>query len=336
MVHGDLTSFPVLISTVDVDLRDKAQNDGDDILFMDGPGIATRCYHEIEYFDDSSGELVAWVNVPSLSASEDTVLYLYYGNPGCSSQQLPERVWNSDYVAVYHLGGSDYSDIDDSTFNNLDAISDIGDPVYQQTGKVGLCVDFDEDSLNVGDNDLFSFNGDKPMTVEAWVKYDSPGGNNNPIISKYGHSQREWLLRKGPSTSDDRGQLYFFDEGSDGSIIRNTESSLKVDNAGWNYLSGTYNGDETGYGISFVLDGVVEEGPQKTGPAYTGMKNLNEEMRIGAYHNINENKWYYWQGLIDEVRISKIARTSNWLITSYNTMNDPSSFFSVGPEETAP
>jgi hypothetical protein len=335
MVDGDLTSFPVLISTIDVDLRDKAQFDGDDILFMDGPGIATRCYHEIEYYDGGSGELVAWVNVPSLSAGVDTVLYMYYGNPSCNSQQYPERVWNRDFVAVYHLGGSDYIDIDDSTSNNLDVISAIGNPAYQQTGKVGFCVDFDDDSLDVADNDLLSFTSgghDKPMTVEAWVKCDIPGGGNSPIVAKFGHGQREWIFDK---SSADLGMLYFFDENSDGAISRKTESALNVDNSGWNYFSGSYNGDETGDDISIVLDGIVEEGEQWTGN-YNVMKNGNEEMRIGAHHSTNQNKWYYWQGLIDEVRISKVARTSNWLITSYNTMNDPSSFFSAGPEESAP
>ena len=39
---------------------------------------------------------------------------------------------------------------------------------------------------------------------------------------------------------------------------------------------------------------------------------------------------------MDEVRISAIQRSDNWITTSYNTINDPSSFFSMGPEESAP
>jgi hypothetical protein len=333
-VNGDLTSFPVLISTVDVDLRDKAQTDGDDILFMDGPGVANRLYHEIEYFDDSNGELVAWVNIPALSASEDTVLYLYYGNPSCGSQQFPEKVWDSDYVAVYHLGGSDYTEIDDSTSNDLDVSGYKGNPSYEENGKMGFCVDFDDGSLNIDDTDLLSFTGDKPFTIEAWVKCDIPGGDLNPIIAKWGDYKREWQFRKNPN--DDKVLFYLYDESTDSAISRKTESTLNVDNTGWNYIAGSYDGSETGYDISFVLDGLFEEGDQTTGSSYNGMENLAEPMRIGAYYATNNNKWYYWQGLIDEVRISKTDRTSNWLITSYNTMNDPSNFFNVGPEESAP
>ena len=333
-VNGNLENFPVLISLTDNDLRDKAQNDGDDILFMDGPGTANRRYHEIEYYQDTNGELIAWVNIPNLSSSEDTVIYMYYGNNGCNSQDYPERVWDPDYVAVYHLGGSSYIDIEDSTFNNLDVNGELGNPSYQENGKIGFCVDFDDDSLNIADDDLLSFtNGsnDKPMTIESWVNCDITGGDLNPIVAKWGNNKREWQFRKNPN--DDQVLFYLYDEYSDSSIFRKTESSLNVDNTGWNYIAGSYNGDETGYDISFILDGEVEKGDQHTGSFYNGMKNLAEPMRIGAYYSTNENKWYYWQGLIDEVRISKTARSSSWLITSFNTMNDPSSFFNVGPEE---
>jgi hypothetical protein len=338
-VVGDLVDFPVLVSVVDSDLVAHAQFDGDDVLFMDGVGVANRLLHEIEFFDGSSGELVVWVNVSGLSSSVDSVFYLYYGNPICGSQQVVEMVWDSNYIAIYHLNGINYLEIDDSTYNNLDVIEKQGNPIFQVPGKIGLCVDFDESSLNVDDSDLLSFtdgsNHDKPMTIEAWVKCDIPGSNHNPIISKYAHNQKEWIIIK-PVYEPNKGMLYFIDKTSEATIRRYTESSLNVNNTGWNYIAGIYNGNETGYGISFVLDGLVEKGDQITSSAYSGMKNLNEKMRIGSYHNVNENKWYYWQGLIDEVRISKIARTSEWLITSYNTMNDPSNFFSLGLEETPP
>jgi len=102
-VAGDLTNFPVLVSTIDTDLRDKAQNDGDDILFMDGDGVATRLYHEIEHYDDSSGELVAWVNLTDITADQDTTFYMYYGNSGCNSQHFSEKVWDQYFSCVHHL-----------------------------------------------------------------------------------------------------------------------------------------------------------------------------------------------------------------------------------------
>ena len=41
----------------------------------------------------------------------------------------------------------------------------------------------------------------------------------------------------------------------------------------------------------------------------------------------------YYIGLLDEVRLSNIARSSNWITTEYNNQYEPSTFYSVGNEE---
>ncbi|MBU1941644.1 MAG: DUF2341 domain-containing protein, partial [Candidatus Thermoplasmatota archaeon] len=87
-VAGDLTNFPVLISLTDTDLRDKVQPDGDDILFMNDSGIAHRLWHEIESYEYTTGEIVAWVNVSNLNSSTNTSFFMYYGNPNCTEQQF--------------------------------------------------------------------------------------------------------------------------------------------------------------------------------------------------------------------------------------------------------
>ncbi|GAH13970.1 unnamed protein product, partial [marine sediment metagenome] len=60
---------------------------------MDDKGEAEPLYHEIESFDSSTGELVAWVNIPILSTAIDVDFYMYYGNLQCASQEFPEMVW---------------------------------------------------------------------------------------------------------------------------------------------------------------------------------------------------------------------------------------------------
>jgi len=102
MVDGNLVNFPILIyNSSDSDLAAYAQDSGDDIVFTNSEGV--KLNHEIELFNGTSGELVAWVNVTSLSSVEDTVLYIYYGNSECSSQENSVNVWDSNYLSVYHL-----------------------------------------------------------------------------------------------------------------------------------------------------------------------------------------------------------------------------------------
>ena len=133
-VAGNLVNFPVLVSTIDTDLRNKAQIDGDDILFMDGKGNANQLFHEIESFDSSTGELVAWVNIPALSSTVDIIFYMYYGNPDCSNQEFPEIVWDSSYCGVWHL-----DKFYDSTMNYNDGTNHGTDDV---TGKIGSAKNF--------------------------------------------------------------------------------------------------------------------------------------------------------------------------------------------------
>ncbi|MGB0725050.1 MAG: hypothetical protein ACPGN7_06610, partial [Nitrosopumilus sp.] len=67
-VDSDLSNFPVLIKFTDNDLKQANESEGRDFVFTESDGI-TKLSHEIEYFDNTTGEIVAWVNFPTLSAS---------------------------------------------------------------------------------------------------------------------------------------------------------------------------------------------------------------------------------------------------------------------------
>ena len=116
-VADDLTHFPVLVDFTDTDLQSKAQPDGDDILFTSDDGMS-KLNHEIEYFDSSSGHLVAWVNVPSLSSDQNTTIEMYYGNAGASNQENAAGVWDSNYKAVYHFAEASGDYLDSTSYGN--------------------------------------------------------------------------------------------------------------------------------------------------------------------------------------------------------------------------
>ncbi|KKM82723.1 hypothetical protein LCGC14_1316670, partial [marine sediment metagenome] len=75
-VEGTHTDFPVLINlTLGAG---KARADGYDIIFTNMYG--DKLDHEIESFNSSTGEVFAWVKIPTLSSLADTKLYIHYGN----------------------------------------------------------------------------------------------------------------------------------------------------------------------------------------------------------------------------------------------------------------
>ena len=103
-VAGDVTDFPVLITlNVDAELAAQALANGDDILFTAADGT-TQLAHEIEFFDETTGELRVWVKT-DLSGSIDTNIFMYFGNAASGNQENIPGVWDN-YVGVYHLGES--------------------------------------------------------------------------------------------------------------------------------------------------------------------------------------------------------------------------------------
>ncbi len=111
-VLDDFEDFPIRIRCTSIDFY-KAQADADDFVFTDMTN-SIRYDHEIETFNRKS--LNAWVRVPYLSSTDDTELYMYYGNLECESQENPAGVWNDDYLMVHHM-----IDDTDSTGNGWDA-----------------------------------------------------------------------------------------------------------------------------------------------------------------------------------------------------------------------
>ena len=99
-VDSDLTDFPVLISFTDTDLIQTNESLGRDFVFTESDGT-TVLSHEIEKFDNTTGEIIAWVKLPTMSASTSTEMYIYYKGDTIGFNSA--NVWNDDYVIVWHL-----------------------------------------------------------------------------------------------------------------------------------------------------------------------------------------------------------------------------------------
>jgi len=314
-VDTDLSNFPVLFSfSSDSSLSDssKCQVDGDDIVFTDVNGI--KFSHEIEFFDSSSGELAAWVNVTSLSSSVDTSFYMYYGNSGCSSQQDVSGVWDSSYLIVQHLNetsGTHY----DSTSNDNDGTNSGSTQDY--TGKVDGANSFDgyDDYIGCGNDNSLDITSE--VTIEAWVYKTGAGNGTYPgIASRAGASgTKRYQFRYKPGDSE--VQLFV----GDGSSYDFVSSNSDLPTNSWTHLVGTWDGTN----LLLFVDGVQQDdtGLFSGSPSFT-----TEPFEIGRYTTSNQ-----FAGGIDEVRVSDIERNSSWIATEYNNQNNPSSFFYRDSEE---
>lgn len=95
-----LLGFPLEVPITDRNLAEHAQASGNDFLFTAKDG-QTKLSHEIRNWDVSTGRLVAVVKIPSLSPTEDTVIFLYYGNADCASQEDSDGLWSEYQYQQY-------------------------------------------------------------------------------------------------------------------------------------------------------------------------------------------------------------------------------------------
>ncbi len=90
--NTDLNNFPFLISGTFPYLANaanggKVQNaSGYDIIFTPDAGGTNKLDHEIESYNPATGQFTAWVRIPVLSHTQDTILYLAYRNASVSAR----------------------------------------------------------------------------------------------------------------------------------------------------------------------------------------------------------------------------------------------------------
>lgn len=312
---ADLIDFPVLITASgDADLQAHTRVDGNDILFTKADGT-TKLPHEMEKYIQGTGTLVAWVKIPALSPTADTDIYMYYGNSSSSAQQQSSGVWDNNYVGVWHLGESSGTHFD-STINNNDSNSVA---VTQQGTAVGKADGADEfngtsDQIHINDNSSFNFSN--AVTVEAWVKPAGTidGTKDRQIAGKYQNAYSLSATRTISSTP-------IFEVYVNGGF-RNVKGTANLPTGSWTYTVGTY--DSTDRAIKLFVNGLVNQTTNLTGFASYALGMANSTFRIGRFYSSG-----YFQGTIDEVRVSKIKRSADWIATQYNNQNAPSGFVHI-------
>lgn len=171
-VSGSVADFPVLVSIAsNNELRTAANgghvqnSNGYDIVFRAADGT-TALPHEIESYYPLTGQLTAWVKVPALSSTADTVIYMYYGDSSVATmQENPASVWDSNYKGVWHLSGS-VLDSTSSANNGTD------NGTTDATGKIAKGRDFNGSSgyVSTASTDLKTASS---FTISLWFKADA-------------------------------------------------------------------------------------------------------------------------------------------------------------------
>ena len=368
-VDSDLSDFPVLIKFTDDDLKQVNENEGRDFVFTESDGI-TKLSHEIEYFDNTTGEIVAWVNFPTLSASSSNDVYIYYkGNTvGYNSAD----VWNDDYVVVWHLNQTSTGttgEFKDATGNGNNGRGGGGTDVGYNSARIPHITDGQigkgqhlkgptTTGTGEGTGDIIYRNSldgmpSRDFTIELWVAdiTNVPSGGNaalyNDLVSVcYDHPSNtngQWSnhisLWQSANVKMKIRTSFFVSTVNPGHPVQDDNPAAFTN---WNHIVAVYNQkdvDGTQGNSQLYINGELVKDQNRSGGLNRHIQTDNLRMVLGGdidaqggnnCGRVNNEL----KGKVDELRISSGLRTASYAAASYFNQGDPDTYTTVGVEET--
>ncbi len=314
--NTDQTNFPVLISGTYSYLATTSNggnvtnSNGYDIIFTsDAAGLNVLPFEQ-ESYNASTGAVNYWVQVPTLSHTLDTVVYMFYGNSAVTTDQSNKNgTWDSNFKAVWHLpNGSSLSGTDSSsnavngTNSGLTATAGLMDGAASGDGGSGHQINT---AANPYTSSTFSSNG---LTLSAWVKPVSNSGTSH-IVSLEG----AYVI------DVNAGKAGFEINGSGTDLV----SSTSVPTGSWTHIVGT--SDSSG-NMKLYVNGALDSSSSQS---FYNLDSLMRGYSIGGHPTASG---YNFNGIMDEVKISNVARSADWIATEYNNQNNPSTFYSMSSQ----
>jgi MSHA biogenesis protein MshQ len=304
-----LSNFPAY---VDLPYDSDMQSNYNDIRFMN-----TSCANggfeldfEIETYTGTNADV--WVEIDNLPAAGTTIA-VYYGNASATSGENIPGTWVSSHKGVWHLSEDTNDTNQDSTSN-----SNNGTPQKSpasSTGKIGKALDFNganETRVDLGTDDSLdlSTSNYNNWTISLWVKPSSSFTDSDyPIIYQYDNYGASVGLDK------DNGKIEHW---RNNYTALYSDDNLDIDE--WNHVVVTRGNSNT----TFYLNGVANG------------SDLNVDIDqddfgsyIGGYPGYSNGDL---KGLIDEVRVSNVSRTSDWIKQSYQLVQNQNNHVSFSDE----
>ncbi|MBN2037103.1 MAG: DUF2341 domain-containing protein [Chitinispirillaceae bacterium] len=307
-VSGNVTDFPVLIRLTGINFTfSQAQTRGEDLRFAKSDN--TPLPYEIERWDPVTEHAEVWVKVDTvLGNNSSQYIQMFWGRDDVGSVSDPAAVFDTanGFAGVWHMneypsGAASIRDRTQNAYNGTPAGMNASASVE---GVAGKCLDFN------GSSDFITlpaiatdFTGG--MTVCGWMKFRSfnnysrlidfgvDGDNNNNIV----------LCNK--SQADSTTLLWTIWNDTTGETPLDVRNYFVRDE--WIYVTGSYNG---------ATMSAYKNGTQVGSIGNPG--GLKSAVRAKCY--IAKSNWTadkLFNGLIDELQVSKTARSADWIKLSY-------------------
>jgi autotransporter-associated beta strand protein len=299
-VSGNVLNFPVLLRLNPGNFEgfSNVQSGGKDIRFAKINGA--KLSYEIERwrdFDNDADTAEIWVKIDTVYGNNKTQTFLmYWGKSDAADSSNSKAVFDTSnsFVGVWHLdetGNSSAGGYADATLNAKNAT---GTNTPKDTlGCIGKGQLLDGSTQFIAMPNV-GISGNVNRTIEGWVC----GRSSNTWRCVFGFS---------PKTNTTGSCFHFYGNGTPNYSFgcKNTydvSSSKNTNDNSWHYFASSYNGST----ISVYLDSTKLSDITVSGALVTV-----DTFRVG---NGNDG---YFSGIFDELRISKSARTADWIKLCY-------------------
>ena len=264
--------------------------------------------HEVETWDPL-GTSNVWVKLPQLSPG--TQLRIWWGKSGQSAPPSA-GTWNA-FNGIWHLDEA-LGFASDSTANSSassTALTPAGSGVIPGT------ADLNGTSSTVAINNTAALNPTL-ISVEAWVK--TSAGGTPSIFNKdqsSGGTNRVWQFR----LNGGKPEFIVFSASSNATVA----SPNEVNDNQFHHLCGTWDGAT----MRIYVDGILKNSTALSGAL---RNNQSNKAFIGRGENNAPN---YFTGSIDEVRLSPVARSADWIRATFDNQKPGASFVTAAPSTPA-
>lgn len=292
---------------------------GYDIRFTDSSGTAVLDF-QIESYDPINGELNVWVRIPQLTGGQDYYLDFQFGNSSIVSDNSSSNVWDGNYQGVWHLNDQ----FGDATNNGNNGINRGSSASTGQLGP-GRSFDGSNDWIEVPHSSSLNITGNQ-ITLQAWVKAPIPNDDDSPFLVKGpGMNQEQYMLGVDGTGSNSSGNPITANVNS--RVTTNTghyrDDAAQIPDDAWTHVVFVYDGNLSSNPRKLIyLNGQLAASHSASGNLISSTSSLHIAKRLPG-----DNR--YFEGDLDELRISDVVRSPDWIQTEFNNQSDPAAWYEL-------
>ena len=331
-VPSTQSNFTVLVNVTDPALKTVANGghvanaNGYDIGFYADSGGSTKLKWQVEKYDGTTGNLIAWVKIPSVSSSSDTVFYLFYGDSTINTDQSdPPNTWDSNFKGVWHMAdNAANTTIRESTATGANGTNNANTSSKTATGQIGNALSYN--GSTDGSFAAINLSATNIVTLSFWMKWTS-NANDDDLAFEY---TPNYNTNAGGFIADWNASGFGggkFETGmGNGNFTYWTDLFARPAAATWHLVHLVFN--RSGPTDKVYVDGSLQT--LTTGArSASGMGNFSNS---SLYFMSRAASALNAAGTLDEVRLSTVERNTSWVTTEYNNQSSPGTFITMGSE----